>query len=205
MRTAGGLARAQRAAVSAAASRPPPPPSPGKKPLPPLLSLRSSEEALPFAARRGCGTPRPPASFAAALTAASALSCLNPHLFSCGSPVIGLGGVNPHPAPVSTWGINQVELVGIRNRQTVAEGEGGSPGAGPPAAGRGAGSAAPGLPGRLGTARPAVFGVLVGGAVGSLAFWFSVFFGGTELRPGFFEGVWWLLLQPYRAWGLREG
>lgn len=67
----------------------------------------------------------------------------------------------------------------------MVEGECGSPRAGPPTAG----SAAPSLALRLGSPRR-FWGGLVGGAVGSLTFWFSVFFGGSKLRPGFFEGVW---------------
>lgn len=66
------------------------------------------------------------------------------------------------------------------------EGEGGSPGAGPPAAGRGLGALRPGW--RRGEARPAVSGVLVGGALDSLAFWFLGGFRGCRASAGAFRG-----------------
>lgn len=65
----------------------------------------------------------------------------------------------------------------------MLEGEYGSSGARSPAAG------------------PAVSGVLVGGAIGSLAFWFSDFLGDAELRPWLFEGIWVAVFQPFSAWG----
>lgn len=49
---------------------------------------------------------------------------------------------------------------------------------------------------------PAVSGVLVGGAIVSLAFWFSVFSGGAELRPRLLEGIWVVGCQPFWAWGM---